>query len=116
MFILVVQFVYPWLCLAYRLLSHVFLSVKAMCSCVIAVESSRMSCAYISDVIISLAQLATPSHIQLSAKRGDITKLQSFKASCICLYWRSVIFTFCVLVLCRSSFSFELRTHLLQYT
>ena len=51
MFILVVQFVYPWLCLAYRLLSHVFLSVKAMCSCVIAVESSRMSCAYISDVI-----------------------------------------------------------------
>ena len=73
MFILVVQFVYPWLCLAYRLLSHVFLSVKAMCSCVIAVESSRMSCAYISDVIISLAQLATPSHIQLSAKRGDIT-------------------------------------------
>ena len=51
MFILVVQFVYPWLCLAYRLLSHVFLSVKAMCSCVIAVESSRMSCAYISDMI-----------------------------------------------------------------
>ena len=47
-----------------------------MCSCVIAIESSRMSFAYISDVIISLAQLATPSHIQLSAKRGDITPAQ----------------------------------------
>ena len=55
-----------------------FLSVKAMCSCVIAVESSRMSGAYISDVIISLAQLATPSHIQLSAKRGDITLFSQF--------------------------------------